>query len=95
MQIQQQQNENKGSFYISDNTETIAAMTYSLAPGNIMIIDHTEVADSLRGKNVGYELVEAAAAFARESNLKIIPLCPFAKAVFTKKQEQYRDVLRN
>jgi predicted GNAT family acetyltransferase len=30
--------------------------------------------------------------FARENNIKIIPLCPFAKSVFDK-TEEIRDVL--
>jgi predicted GNAT family acetyltransferase len=32
-------------------------------------------------------------AFAREKNLKVIPLCPFAKAQFDK-DASLRDVLR-
>lgn len=94
MEIQQKQNESKGSFYIEDNGEIVAEMTYSMAGESVMIIDHTEVADSLRGKNAGYLLVKKAAAFAGENHIKIIPLCPFAKAVFTKKQEEFNDVLR-
>jgi predicted GNAT family acetyltransferase len=37
-------------------------------------------------------MVEQAVLFAREKNLKIIPLCPFAKSVFDKTIE-FRDVL--
>lgn len=95
MDILQKQNGTKGSFYIEENEEIVAEMTYSMAGEAVMIIDHTEVADSLRGKNVGYQLVKKAADFAREKQIKIIPLCPFAKAVFTKKHEEFKDVLRS
>jgi predicted GNAT family acetyltransferase len=37
-------------------------------------------------------MVTAAIEMAREKNLKIIPLCPFAKSVFDKNLE-FRDVL--
>jgi predicted GNAT family acetyltransferase len=67
-------------------------MTYTYAGSDKIIIDHTEVDDSLRGKGVGYKLVEASVNFARENNISILPLCPFAKAVFNKKSE-YSDVL--
>jgi uncharacterized protein len=33
-----------------------------------------------------------AVEFVREKNVKVIPLCPFAKSVFDKTPE-YRDVL--
>ncbi len=94
MDILQKQQETKGSFYVEENGEIVAEMTYSMASENLMIIDHTEVAGSLRGKNVGYQLVKKAAAFAREKQIKIIPLCPFAKAVFEKKKDEFEDVLR-
>lgn len=94
MEILQKQHETKGSFYIEENGEMVAEMTYSMASGTLMIIDHTEVADSLRGKNAGFQLVKKAAAFAREKQIKIIPLCPFAKAVFEKKKDEFRDVVR-
>lgn len=94
MDILQQQQGSKGSFYIEQNGEMVAEMTYSMAGENLLIIDHTEVADSLRGKNIGYQLVKKAAEYAREKEIKIIPLCPFAKAVFTKKHDEFKDVLR-
>jgi hypothetical protein len=57
-----------------------------------MIIEHTEVSDELKGKNVGYQLVHTAVEYARTHNIKIVPMCTFANAVFKKKPE-YADVL--
>ena len=87
MDIQQEDNDKKGRFYIPE----LAEMTYVWA-GDKMIIDHTEVNESLKGKNVGKQLVDKAVAFAREKGIKIMPLCPFAKSVFDKTPE-YADVL--
>lgn len=70
----------------------IALMTYSKAGADKIIIDHTEVDASLKGKGVGKDLVAEGVKFARENNLKIIPLCPFAKAEF-EKHDDYADVL--
>lgn len=95
MEIKQKQNDSKGSFYVELDGVAVAEMTYSLANSNIMIIDHTQVDDVLRGKNVGYQLVKAGVDYARSHQLKIIPLCPFAKSVFEKKGEEFKDVLRN
>ena len=57
------------------------------------IIEHTDVDDSLRGQGVGNKLLERVVAFAREKNVKIIPLCPFAKSVFDK-DSSIHDVLK-
>jgi len=57
-----------------------------------MIIEHTEVREELRGKNAGYRLVHAAVAYARTNNIKIVPLCPFARSVF-KKKKKFAEIL--
>ncbi len=94
MIIQHKQEGSKGSFYVEENNTALAEMTYSMAGNSVMIIDHTEVSDALRGKNVGYQLVHTAVEFARTNHLKIFPLCPFAKSVFDKKKDEFGDVLK-
>ncbi len=69
-----------------------AEMTYSRAGAARLIIDHTGVPDSLRGTGIGEALVRRAVEDARADGLKIIPLCPFAAAMF-RKHEELRDVL--
>jgi predicted GNAT family acetyltransferase len=95
MQIKQKQYGSKGSFYVEENNALLAEMTYSMAGKELMIIDHTEVSDELRGKNTGYQLVHAAVEFARTNHIRIMPLCPFAKSVFDKKKDEFGDVLRS
>ena len=94
MLIQQKQEGHKGSFYVEENDKVLAEMTYSMTGADLMIIDHTEVSDELRGKNVGYQLVHTAVEYARTNHIKILPLCPFANAVFKKKSAEFADVLR-
>lgn len=69
-----------------------AVMTYTWAGPNKMIIDHTEVDDSLRGQGAGKKLLMQLVSFAREENKKVLPLCPFAKSVFQKNKD-IQDVL--
>lgn len=90
MEILHKETETKGSFYVGD--PVLAEMTYSKAGDTLIIIDHTEVGEALKGKGVGLQLVKAAVEFARNKKIKILPLCPFAKSVFDKKEE-LRDVL--
>lgn len=92
MHIQLEQTTTKGTFYYEEGGKRLAEMTFTMAGETRMIIDHTDVSDVLRGKGAGKQLVEAAVQHARKNNLKILPLCPFAKSVFDK-TEAYRDVL--
>ncbi|MEN0002695.1 MAG: GNAT family N-acetyltransferase [Bacteroidota bacterium] len=92
MEVTHEQLETKGSFYIAPDKERLAEMTYSKAGASMIIIDHTEISEQLRGQGVGKKLVLAAVDWARESNKRVLPLCPFAKSVFNKTPE-IRDVL--
>lgn len=92
MNIERIEHGSKGAFIIKENNKRVAEMTYSVAGANLIIIDHTEVSDSLRGTGAGKQLVTAAVKYAREKNIKIIPLCPYAKSVFDRTPE-FSDVL--
>lgn len=92
MEINRNEEGNKGSFFIEENGKKLAEMTYSKAGDDKIIIDHTEVSEALKGTGAGKKMVEQAVNYARENDLKIIPLCPFAKAQFAKTPE-YSDVL--
>lgn len=90
MKVQQEDTFTKGAFYIEEDNTRLAEMTYVWA-GDKIIIDHTEVSEKLKGQGAGRQLVAAAVNFARERNIKILPLCPFAKSVMDKTRE-YDDV---
>lgn len=92
MQIQFEQYGNKGSFFIEENSQRLAEMTFSKTETNVLIIDHTEVSDALRGTGSGKKLLAEAVKYARVNHLKIMPLCPFAKSVFDKTPD-YSDLL--
>lgn len=91
LKIEQQDDGAKGRFLIGQDS-VLAEMTYVWAGNDRIIIDHTEVSDALRGQGAGKQLVLKAVDFARARQIKIVPLCPFAKSVF-QKNEELRDVL--
>ena len=85
-------NEKNGNFNITSEGRKVAIMTFVFAGPDKIIIDHTEVNDGNNGKGYGKKMVAKAVEFAREKNIKIVPLCPFAKKVFDKTPE-FKDVL--
>jgi predicted GNAT family acetyltransferase len=92
MVIHHKQVGSKGLFYVGEEGAILAEMVYTMPSAEKMIIEHTEVSDELRGQNVGYQLVHTAVEYARKHHIKIIPLCPFANAVF-KKNPEFADIL--
>lgn len=92
MEITQSNNEKNGYFKAVEEGQQAGLMTYTWAGGSKFIIDHTEVNPEFRGRDVGKKMVHAAVDYARKNNVKILPLCPFAKAVF-RKDESLADVL--
>ena len=90
--VQVKINDKKGSFFIEIEGKQEAEMTFVFAGEDKIIIDHTGVNPGNEGKGLGKQMVAQAVTFARENNIKIIPLCPFAKKVFDKTPE-FRDVL--
>ncbi|WP_281226798.1 GNAT family N-acetyltransferase [Flavobacterium aquiphilum] len=91
-EVQLEINDRKGFFHIDINGKTEAKMTFVFAGPDKIIIDHTEVNEGNNGKGYGKKMVAKAVEYTREKNIKIIPLCPFAKKVFDKTPE-FRDVL--
>lgn len=92
MLIKKEESGNKGAFVAYEENKKIGEMTYSIAGADKIIIDHTEVDPEQKGKSVGKILLQKIVENARDNNIKIIPLCPFAKAMFDKDID-IRDVL--
>lgn len=89
--IEHEQHGHRGAFFIEDEGKRLASLTYTVA-GSRVILDHTDVDDALRGTGAGRKLVAAAVDWAREEDVKLMPLCPFARSVFDKTPE-FGDVL--
>lgn len=92
MKIQREEHGNKGAFYIEENGEWVAELTYRKEGKRKIVIDHTEVSESLQGKGIGEDLVNEAIKYARKNNLLIKPDCAFAKKIL-ESSEDYEDVL--
>lgn len=79
MQIIHQEGPSGGAYSTTIDGST-AKLTYSRASPTLIIVDHTEVPDALRGQGVGQTLAAHAVEAARAGGWKIMPLCPFFKS---------------
>ncbi|MDV3506215.1 GNAT family N-acetyltransferase [Elizabethkingia anophelis] len=87
MEIKQRREGSKGVFEAIEYDRVVGLMTYSVAGEDKIIIDHTEVDEAFGGRGIGKQLLNA-----RENNIKIIPLCPYANRVLHSSDE-YKDIL--
>lgn len=69
----------------------VAYLEYSLS-GGVLVLLHTEVPPSLRGKGLASSLAETALQYARENKLKVDIICPSVQA-HLEKHPEYSDLL--
>ena len=84
---------NKRITILNEKKEEIGEITWTNAGESLIIIDHTFVENDYRGQGIAEKLVALSVDFARVNQVKVLPLCPFAKKEFDQKTE-YHDVLK-
>lgn len=83
----------KEKIVVYDKNEELAVVEFLYIDSNTIEITHTFVSDKLRGQGVAAKLIEEVIALAKKENLKIIPICSYAKGYFEKHLE-YSDLLK-
>jgi uncharacterized protein len=68
-----------------------AYLTYERSVDRIALV-HTEVPVELRGRHLGERLVEGALTTSREHGLRIVLVCPFARAYVRKHRPELSAV---
>lgn len=90
--IQHDDQPQHGVFFIEQDGQRIAEMTYRRLSASLVVIDHTEVSPVLRGQGIARKLVDAAVQWARASQTKLKSTCSYASAIFAR-DASIRDVL--
>ena len=83
-------NEAEKRFEVMVGAET-AVLEYIRAGSNITYT-HTEVPLTLEGQGIGGKLAQHALDFARDSGLKVIPICPFVTG-YLRRHPEYRSIV--
>jgi hypothetical protein len=78
-----------GRFEIEEDGQ-IAWLEYSLA-GKVLELIHTQVPANLQGTGAGSSLVKSALEWAREHQVKVDVICPFATE-YIQRHREYADL---
>ncbi|MDR6514846.1 GNAT family N-acetyltransferase [Chryseobacterium camelliae] len=81
----------KGEIQLFSDDQKAGKMDISVI-GEKLTVYHTEVSEEYEGKGFAKILLEKLVSYARENNLKIVPLCPYVHAQFKRHPEEYNDV---
>jgi len=79
---EQENTERDGRFVLYENETLVGELSYRWSGKSKFIIMHTGVEAGHEGKGIGKRLVMKAVEYARANQLKIIPICPYARKVF-------------
>ena len=71
-------------FVLRLDGERYGSLEFSRPEVGLMRIDYVEVSPELRGRGFGKTLVDTAVAWARETQLKIRPICSYARTVMNR-----------
>ncbi|WP_414055363.1 GNAT family N-acetyltransferase [Macrococcus equi] len=80
-------------FYIGDATHPEAEVTFQPFGKDTIAIDHTYTDPKLRGQGIAKALVLKVTEYAKENNLKIVPLCSYARIVM-ERDEQLKSLIK-
>lgn len=77
--------------YEMDVDGTVAFVTYRW-DGATLVLEHTEVPESLSGRGIGSALARGVLADARSRGLRVVPECEFM-AAYIKRHPEFADLL--
>jgi predicted GNAT family acetyltransferase len=66
-------------YELLDGGDVVGVIRYRREPGAIALV-HTDVDPEVEGTGAGGELVEGALEDLRRRDLRVIPICPFARS---------------
>jgi uncharacterized protein len=81
----------RGAFVLERDGRRVAEMTYRRVGDSHVVVDHTFVDPSLRGQGVARQLLDAAVAWARQTDTKLSATCSYVVVQFAR-DDSLRDV---
>lgn len=86
--------EENGRFIaLDEDSQVMGELIFNQSGEDLWTIDYVYVKIAYRGQNIGGKIMEYAAQAAREKDIKIQPICSFARYEADKNKEKYEDVL--
>ena len=92
MSVEVRDNPAMGRFEIYADGERAGLADYTIA-GDRMSLTHTETYPEFSGRGLAKQLITFALEQARQRQLMVIPVCPYALRVINENQDAYLDLV--
>lgn len=80
-----------GEVQLFSDEKKAGKMDISVAKGKLTVY-HTEVDSAYNGRGFAKLLLDRLVSYAKDNQLRIIPLCPYVRAQFNRHPEDYTAV---
>ncbi len=90
--VERHETDGAGLFVLMVDGVKVGTLDYHRTEPRLVHVDYVEVSPRLRGTGLGRVLVQAAADWARESGVTLVPICGYARSVLTS-DPAFADVL--
>ena len=71
-------------FVLRVDGERLGFLEFTRPEVGVMRIEYVEVSPELRGTGLGRQLVARAIDFAKDTSLRVVPICGYARAVISR-----------
>jgi predicted GNAT family acetyltransferase len=72
--------------------DDLAVLEYRLRGAHALVLTHTGVPHRLEGRGVAASLARTALEYAREQQMRVVPLCSFVQA-YLRRHPEYLDLV--
>lgn len=84
LRIEREEAAGQGAFFVTKDGARLGEMAFTRLGEKRVLVEHTEVDDSLRGMGVARKLLDALVAWARATHTQVSATCPYARAQLEK-----------
>jgi predicted GNAT family acetyltransferase len=93
LRVEAEETPTRGQLLLKDRAgNELGHMRFRREDGHVIVIEHTEVDSSLRGRQGGRRFFDAMVEWARKRGLRVKSECPFTTSMF-KRTPDARDIL--
>lgn len=92
IQLKEAQDSGRISYILEDSQREVGYMTFTIAPNQIAIAEHTVVDPSYQGLGFAGDLATAFFSYCIDLGLHVRPICPYI-ATYLKRHPELQDMV--
>lgn len=84
VEVKREDNGIEGRFLAYEDGAFAGEMTYLWVDDKEILVEHTRVGEEFRGRGIAKILFDEMICFAKENNVKVMPVCSYVVKMFRK-----------